>query len=522
MRVILPEEMARIDRAAIMDAGIPGLDLMERAGEAVARAARDMLSATGGRTAVIVCGKGNNGGDGLVAARRLSGAFSVVAYLVGARSIDDLSPDAASNMRRLRDGAATVTWVPEGDAAGDMRAKVPEFDLVVDALFGTGFRGPATGIFTEAIEAMNASENQVLSVDIPSGVSGATGAIEGSAVIADRTVTFAAPKVGLTQFPGAGNVGEMEVADIGIPRELLDSIPESRIYLTTDEDADSFLPDRPPDAHKGSCGRLLVVGGSPGMTGAPVMAARAALRSGAGLVTVAAPEGLNDILETKLTEAMTMPVAEGPGRTLSESSAESILNEASSYSAVALGPGLGTAAHTRRAVERLLLELEQPLVLDADGLNAIAGAADSLRARVRPLVLTPHPGEMARLTGLSTALVQADRITVASRFSAEWGAVVVLKGAGTVIADPGGEVFVNPTGNSGMATAGMGDVLTGCIASFLAQGLEAFAAAVAGAYFHGQAGDLAAHVDGMAGMIAGDVVRHLPLAIRRVSEERWL
>lgn len=522
MRVILPEEMARVDRAAIEEENIPGLDLMERAGEAVARAARDMLSANGGRRAVIICGKGNNGGDGLVAARRLSNAFAVVTYLVGVASIEDLSVDAASNMLRLESTTVTVKWLPGDSDEGELRRRLPTFDLVVDALFGTGFHGQAAGIYAETIDAMNQSGSLILSVDIPSGVVGATGAVEGPAVIADRTVTFAAPKVGLAQFPGAGHVGEMEVADIGIPPDLIDSVPESRIYLTTDEDADSLLPYRSPDAHKGSCGSLLIVGGSPGMTGAPAMAARAALRSGAGFVTVGVPQGLSDILEIKLTEAVTMPLSEGPGRTLSNLSADEVLQRAGRFDAVALGPGLGTAPETVEAVRRLVLELERPLVLDADGLNAMVGHADAIRQREWPIVLTPHPGEMGRLAGMPTGEIQSDRIGAARKFAGVWDAVVVLKGAGTVIADPGGEVFINPTGNAGMATAGMGDVLTGCIVSFIAQGADAFGAGVAGAYFHGQAGDLAAQMEGMAGLTAGDVIRHMPLAIRRGSEERWL
>jgi ADP-dependent NAD(P)H-hydrate dehydratase / NAD(P)H-hydrate epimerase len=522
MRVVLPAEMSRIDRAAIEDEGIPSLELMERAGEAVARAARDMLSVTGGRRVAVICGKGNNGGDGLVAARRLSGALDSVVFIVGAEGPGDLSPDSRANYDQLRGTPVIVEWISSPQAASDLIRDGATFDLLIDCLFGTGFRGPAAGLYEAVIDAINESGRPVLAADIPSGVAGDTGAVDGSAVVADRTVTFAAPKAGLVQFPGAGHVGEMEVVDIGIPDRLIETVPASRIFLTTEEDAEALLPHRGPDAHKGSCGSVLVVGGSPGLTGAAAMCSRAALRCGAGLVTLAVPEGLADILEVKLTEVMTLAVAQTPQRTFGELAEADLLDAAGRASAVALGPGISRNEETGRLVRNLVATLEAPLVLDADGLNALVGHTSSLKERKHGLVMTPHPGEMARLIGRDAAAVQADRIGVAARAAQEWGAVVVLKGAGTVIAEPAGDVCVNPTGNAGMATAGTGDVLTGCVAAFLAQGLEPFGAAVAGAYFHGLAGDLAAQMEGMAGMTAGDVIRHLPLALRRLSEERWI
>lgn len=519
MRVVLPSEMGLIDKAATADERIPSLELMERAGEAVARAARDMLSSTGGRRVALLCGKGNNGGDGLVAARRLSASFEAVVYILGASSPEDLSPDAGSNLERLVGTPVVIQWLAgAGDAEG-LRRDLPAFDLMVDCMFGTGFKGPASGLHAAAIEAINDSGRPVLAVDIPSGVEGDTGAVTGPAVIADRTVTFAAAKVGLIQFPGAGYVGEMDVVDIGIPDSLIDSVPTSRIFMTTDEEADALLPCRAPDAHKGSCGRVLVIGGSPGMTGAPAMCAQAALRSGAGLVWAAVPEGLNDIMETKLTEVMTLPMPQVEGRTFSVEAAEMLMER--DATSVALGCGISREPGSAELVRRLVAGLEAPLVLDADGINAMVGFTGELALRQSPLVVTPHPAEMARLLGTETSAVQGDRIGVAARTAAEWGAVVVLKGAGTVVAGPDGDVHINPTGNAGMASAGMGDVLTGCIASMLAQGLEPLEAAIAAVYFHGHAGDLAAQMEGLAGITAGDVIRHLPLALRRLSEERW-
>ncbi|MHB8894030.1 MAG: NAD(P)H-hydrate dehydratase [Candidatus Geothermincolia bacterium] len=522
MRVVLPSEMALIDRAAIETEHIPGLELMERAGEAVARAARDMLSSTGGRRVAIVCGKGNNGGDGLVAARRLAGSFDSTVYLIGAGAPEDLSSDSGSNFETLVGVPVLIEWMVDAADTAALSREAATCDLIVDCLFGTGFRGPAAGVHAAAIEAMNDSGRPVLSVDIPSGVEGDTGVVSGPAVIADRTVTFAAPKVGLVQFPGAGHVGVLDVVDIGIPDRLLDTVPTSRIFLTTDEEADALLPERAPDAHKGTCGSVLVIGGSPGMTGAAAMCAQAALRCGAGLVTAAVPEGLNDIMETKLTEVMTLPAAQTGARTFSAAAADELISRSRSAGAVALGPGISRVPETQELVRRLVVEVEASLVLDADGLNAVVGHTEILRGRRHPLVLTPHPGEMARLLGMDAAEVQSDRIGAAAPAARDWEALVVLKGAATVVACPDGEIHINPTGNAGMATAGTGDVLTGCVAAFMAQGLDGLEAAVAAAYFHGHAGDLAAQMEGMAGLTAGDVIRHLPLALRRLSEERWL
>jgi NAD(P)H-hydrate epimerase len=504
--------MTEIDRAAIEAEKIPGLTLMEAAGSRVAEASSLMLSG-GGRRAAIWCGKGNNGGDGLVAARLLAGSGCDVEVFVLA-SPGELSGDAKANYDRLSGLPVVVTRVERDADVERFTAAVPRFDLVIDAIFGTGFSGVPVGTHEAAIAALNEYGAPVLAVDIPSGVSGETGAAPGTAVRATRTVTFAAAKVGLVQYPGTELAGELEVADIGIPVHLLETIPSSRIYLTEQADAEALLPRRAPDTHKRRCGSVLVVGGSPGMTGAPAMCAQAALRAGAGMVTAAVPDGLHDIFEIKLTEVMTRPLPQEPRGGLSVEAAPVITGVLDMYDVIALGPGMGTATQTVQLVRELVSEVDLPLVLDADGLNAMAGATEIFSRRSGPLVLTPHPGEMARLTGKTSSQVQDDRVAAALEFAREWGAVVVLKGARTVVAEPGGEVMINPTGNPGMATAGMGDVLTGCIASFVGQGLKAFEAAVAGAYFHGLAADLAAQMDAMVGMTAGDVIRHLPLALR--------
>lgn len=509
MRVVTPEEMALADRVAIERERVPGMELMERAGQAVARAALEMFHVAGGRV-TIWCGKGNNGGDGFVVARLLGESGAVVRVVLLADP-EELGGDAAESYGLMR-SAGIQALRPSG---GEARAVGGISDLAVDAIFGTGFRGRAEGVHAEAIAAMNSSGCPVLAVDIPSGVDGGTGAAAGPAVRADRTVTFAALKVGLVQYPGAGLAGEVEVADIGIPDAVLDSVSTSRIELLDERDAGALLPERPPDAHKRQVGSLLVVGGSPGLTGAPVLCARAALRSGAGLVTLGVPEGLHDIVEIKTTEVMTVPLPQTDGRTLSERGARRVIEMCGLYDALVVGPGVSRAPESAAAVRLLVGEAPLPVVLDADGLNAVAGRAGMLSGRACPTVLTPHPGEMAALLDVDVARVQADRLGTARGAAEEMGCVVVLKGANTVVAEPGGGVRIVDTGNPGMATAGMGDVLAGCVSALLVQGLDAFDAAAAGAWFHGMAGDMASEMGGMIGMTAGDVISALPLALRR-------
>lgn len=525
MRVVTPAEMAEIDKAAIENEGLPGLTLMERAGERVAQAAREMLGSVGmpggGRDGTwrvaIWCGKGNNGGDGLVAARHIAKAgIDVEVFLLGHPK--ELSGDAVVNFELLTKLDVKRIEVTEKEHMRNFTKVYPPYDLIIDAIFGTGFKGPVEGVFADAIEAINSSGTSVLSVDIPSGVAGDTGAVSEPATRASKTVTFAYPKVGLVQYPGADLVGEMEVADIGIPLNIVKDVATSRVYMTTLEEAEALLPRRPPDVHKRQCGSVLVVGGSPGLTGAAALAARAALRAGAGLVTLAVPEGVHDILEVKLTEVMTRPLPQGKDGALSLKAAGVIAESSNEFDVVAMGPGLSTGGEVAKVVMELVKALEVPLLLDADGINAMIGKTALFARRRSPLILTPHPGEMARLAEISTAEVQVDRIGTAREAAENWSAVVVLKGAGTLVAAPGGTVKVNTTGNPGMATAGMGDVLTGCIASFVGQGLSAFDAAVAGVYYHGYAADLAARMDGMVGMLAGDVIRHLPLALRRPGQ----
>jgi NAD(P)H-hydrate epimerase len=356
-----------------------------------------------------------------------------------------------------------------------------------------------------------------VALDIPTGIDADTGAVMGTAVKADLTVTMALLKRGLVLHPGAAHAGTVRVADIGIPRQAVDS-ENIQVSLLDHGSTWGLLAPRSRDAHKGSFGHVMIVAGSLGKAGAAVMAARAALRAGAGLVSVAAPNSIVPIIQQSIAEAMCIPAAESIDGTLGMGAAHELARAASTMDACAIGPGLTTHSETVQTVRDLVPALSIPMVIDADGLNAIAGAPDILKKAKAPVIVTPHPGEMARLLNVSPVDVQKDRIGVASQFARTYRVTVVLKGAATIVASPDGRVFVNSTGNPGMATGGTGDALTGMIASFLGQGHPAGQAACLGVYLHGLAGDLAATEKGEAGMIAGDLIEKIPQAIRETME----
>jgi NAD(P)H-hydrate epimerase len=512
------EEMRRADRRATERYGVPSLLLMENAGRGAADAIERVLGAVAGRRVAVVCGKGNNGGDGFVVARHLLGRGArISAWLVG--RADEVRGDARVNLDALQRSGEAVAEAPEfgGDAFGRLAAEVRAADIVVDAVLGTGVRGPATGPAAAAIEAINAAGaagRPVCSLDLPSGLPSDGEAPAGPVARATMTVTFGLPKLGLALPAGLAHAGRLEIADLGVPRAwLAEGIPAGLLEAT---DARAALPLRPHDAHKGRYGHLLVVAGSVGKTGAAVLACLGALRSGTGLVTCAVPGSQQPVVAAQLSEAMTEPLPETAARSISAKAVERIAELLSRVDAVALGPGIGLDPETQAAVRALVRDVERPMVVDADALTALAGSAGLCRDAAAPRLLTPHPGEAARLLGSSIADVQADRIGSARRLAAESGAVVALKGARTVVAGPDGEVVLNPTGNPGMATGGTGDVLTGVAGGLLAQGVAPVGALRAAVYLHGLAGDLAAATRGEAGLVAGDVAASLPAAIRRV------
>jgi NAD(P)H-hydrate epimerase len=496
MRLVGSAEMRAIDRAAIDDFGIPALTLMDRAGRGVADAAAALAGPRG--RVVVVCGGGNNGGDGYVAARllRAAGRDARVMALVSA---ERLSPDA----RAVR-AQAEQAGVPIDDGVLGPLAAGPG-DVVVDAVFGTGLGRPPEGPFASAIGAIDAARAAgaaVLAVDVPSGLSADTGRPLGACVHADRTVTFAFLKRGLAVHPGLALAGDVTVVDIGIPAEAARRVPVA-CELLSEAEARALLPARAPDAHKGDAGRLLVVAGSPGKTGAAHLALTGALRGGAGLVTLAARPDVFPLALAGRPEAMSVALpGDGP---LGPADLGALLAAARDVDALVIGPGIPRGPETGDALRALLGRAGKPAVVDADGLNALADRPELLAGLGAPLVLTPHPGEMARLCGRTTGEVQADRIGIAADRARAWGATVVLKGARTVVADPDAAPAVIPTGNAGLATGGTGDVLAGLCGALLAGGLPAPAAGRVGAWVHGRAGDLAAVRLGERGLLAGDL-----------------
>jgi len=510
--LLTAEEMQQLDRTAIKDLGIPGVVLMENAGLRVLETIYQIVGDPNGKKVVIFAGKGNNGGDGFVVARHLLNAGAEVKVLLFA-DIGEISGDAKINLNVLLAMGHKVFPVNNPNSLNIVKLGTAYTDLVVDAIFGTGFKGSVPEHYANIIEIINNSGKPVVSVDIPSGLEANSGLVHGACIRATATVTFAHAKIGLLVQQGPEYAGKLTVADISIPPGLAQKQGIKR-FLVTDELIRGIIPARKPEGHKGTYGRVLVVGGSQGLSGAAVLASTAALRAGAGLVTLAVPVGLHDLMEIKLTEVMTRPLPQTEDLCIGTEALAVVREMVENSDVLALGPGLSTGDSTVEFVRQLLPGLQKPAVIDADGLNALVGASEIMDDCAAAVVMTPHPGEMARLMGIKTGEVQNNRVEVCLEAAKRWKAVMVLKGNRTIIAHPDGTLYVNPTGNPGMATGGTGDVLTGIIAGLLGQGLSALEAAVAGVYFHGLAGDLAAAGKGMISLAAGDLLDYLPQATK--------
>jgi hydroxyethylthiazole kinase-like uncharacterized protein yjeF len=504
-------EMRAIDEAAIQRFGVPSLDLMERAGRGVVEALVSHFGPVLGRSVLVLCGRGNNGGDGLVAARVLREQGADVRVLVTAAP-DQMSGDARVNLERWVADGGFVHHAPTEEEVDRFFAEDGDVELVLDALLGTGSSGAARGAVLAAIRGVERMGAPVLSIDIPSGIDADRGTVPGEAVEADLTVTLAFPKRGHYLLPAREQVGILEVAEIGIPRDaaLAATIAD---FLIEAEDVRDLLPHWPAAAHKGSRGRLLVVGGSVGLTGAVVLAGNAGLRAGAGLVTVGVPESLSDVFEIKLTEVMKLPLPQGAGRHLGPAARERIREFAGDgLSAMVVGPGFSRHKDAMELARQLVGELDCPKVIDADALFAFNGRPDDLARKITgcALVLTPHPGEAARLLGRTIPEIEAERIDLAAEWGERLGQVIVLKGSPTVIGSPEGETFVNPTGGPALASGGTGDVLAGMIGGFLAQGLSPVHAAIVAVYLHGATADLIVERRGPYGLVASDLIEAMP------------
>ena len=519
MVVVTAEEMREMDRLTIEKYGVSSLTLMERAGEGVARALLERFGRAARGGVLVVAGKGNNGGDGLVVARRLKRSRIPCEVALLARK-EELSRDAAEMLRAyLKAKGKLFEVTPESLSL--LRERLKGKRLLVDAILGTGLKEEVRGFYAEAITIMNTSGLPVVAVDLPSGLDTDRGGPLGVAVEAEMTVALGFPKLGQVIHPGLSYVGELVLAQIGIHPEAVEEV-QPKIELLEEDDIRWLIPSREPDTHKGSYGHLLVMAGSRGKTGAAILACRAAMRVGAGLVTLAAPRSLNDIFASSLAEVMTEPLKDNSSEEVEPLGDHDWRRLLDKKSALLFGPGIGVKDTGRGVLRWLLRNLDHPWVIDADGLNILAEEKERLRFAKTPPVLTPHPGEMARLMGTDTAAVNRDRIGAARSFARDHRCYVVLKGARTVIATFDGRLFINPTGNPGMASGGMGDALAGILAGLLAQGFHVEDALKLGVYLHGFVGDQVAREKGEIGLIASDVIEGLPAGLKQLKEGRRL
>jgi hydroxyethylthiazole kinase-like uncharacterized protein yjeF len=525
MKILTSAEMREVDRLSTERHGVPSLTLMENAGKSIAQLIQSRIPGFARRRIIVLCGKGNNGGDGFVVARHLlkMGAKPRVFLLAEPR---ELKGDAAANFRRWKKASRELRVIRNAKEWQSSKEEVASADIVVDALLGTGARGPVEGLFDEAIRDINRnrSNQDVVAVDIPSGLLADTGEVPGVAVSADYTVTFTSPKPGLLLAAGPSHVGQLAVRQIGSPEDLVEEQGKGNLRWNESREFARFALPRRPQGHKGEYGHALIVAGSVGKSGAAVLASWGALRAGAGLVTVATPEPVLPIVAAHTPEIMTEPLVATLAGTISARCFEgNFFGELlAGKDALAMGPGLTAQAETQEFVRVVVgMRARVPIILDADGLNAFAGRAQELRDPTDPIAVTPHPGEMARLLGCSNSDVQAHRIETAQKAAADWNAHVILKGHQTVIAAPDGSTWINSTGNPGMATAGTGDVLTGMLAGLTAQyGKANWPQLLAfGVYLHGLAGDIAAAQIGEAPLMASDLIRAIPAAYRQFYSE---
>lgn len=519
MKVVTAAEMRQIDQDTIEGIGIPGIVLMETAGSAIVRSIEQHYPAC--KRIGILAGKGNNGGDGIVIARQLAHAGRDV-HLFLVSPPESFTGEAHINLQIAKNLKLRIEEIPTDTTPGVEKDAslnyIASCEFLVDAILGTGLRGEVRDPIATIINAINNLPTPILSVDLPSGLDADTGNPLGTCVQADRTVTIGLPKRGLLVHPGAELTGKLEVADIGFPEQIIEA-QDIKANWTTASQAVKWMPSRPSASHKGTYGRVLVVAGSTGMTGAAALASEAALRAGTGLVSLAIPKRLNSILEGLLPEVMTLPLPETEAGSLAASGTSTILEFAErTKSVLAIGPGLSQNPETATLVYQLVRENQEQglglrMVIDADGLNALAQTKELLSFLNGEAVLTPHPGEMARLTNTAIPTLEADRISTAQQFANEHDITLVFKGAPTVTGTPNGDVWINSTGNPGMATGGMGDLLTGIIAGLMAQGVSNERAAALGVYVHGLAGDIVSERLGMHGLIASDVLKAVPQAI---------
>ena len=517
MKIVTAKEMQDIDRTAIDDYGIPGIVLMENAAKGVIASLFKKFPDIKDKKVGIFAGKGNNGGDGLAVARLLANEdISVTVYLLSKKVL--LKGDTKTNLEKAEESGIKIFEIVSLDELEAVKDNILKNDIFIDAIFGTGLTSGVKEYYTDVIKFINSSKKIVLSIDIPSGLSSDTGEIIGEHIRADMTVALCLPKIGEILYPAAEYAGELDVVNIGIP-ELIINNKDIKINLIEERDAVRILPKRRPNTHKGTYGHLAVIAGSRGKGGAAALSSISALRAGAGLVTLALPECLNISFEVGIPEVMTFPLPDTKDGTIDKSALDILIKFLEGKSAVLIGPGITTNPSTSSLIKNLIKKVSCPMLIDADGLNIIADKIELLKDKPSPVVVTPHPGEMARMLNTTSKEIQANRIESSRKLSAEYGIYVILKGARTIVATPEGEVYINPTGNPGMATAGTGDVLSGIVAGFLSQGLSARDSSILGVYLHGLAGDIAAEKLSQTALIASDLIKTFPEAVKRVERD---
>ena len=512
-KIATAKQIQKIDALASSSYGMSGLELMENAGTEIVKSLKERFHDFSRKKVLIFCGKGNNGGDGLVVARQLFKMNIQVTIFLTGRQID-LKKDAAVNAELAFKLGIDIIELDEAHLHS-LEHHLENCNMVIDALFGTGLTRPVSGVYKQTIDKINQSTKHVTSIDIPSGLDSDTGMLMGDCIKADLTLVLALFKRSHLLLPATELMGEVELIDIGIPPELVES-EGLEIQVTEESDLRTWFPRRSADSHKGDYGHVLVIAGSKGKGGAAGLTSLAALRMGCGLVTLALPESCQKAFELHPLEVMTVSAPETDVGTFALSAKNILLNHSRGMSAVAIGPGLSTEPETVQLLRELLPIIDCPLIIDADAVNGLAQSLDTISQLKAEAILTPHPKEMSRLIGIETPKILENRVEFASKFARDHSVIIVLKGAATIISQPNGLTTINPTGNPGMATAGSGDILTGIIASLVAQGFSTPKAAIAGAYLHGLSGDIFAQKESQASLIAGDLLRTLPETMKRI------
>ncbi len=511
MKACFAQEMREVDRAASEQGGIPSIVLMENAAIACVRELEKDFGSVKNKRIAVFCGKGNNGGDGFAAARHLHNlGADVSVYLVCG---NEFKGDAKVNFDIIKKMSVNTDVISDTE---NLKYIIRSNDIVVDAIYGTGIHGMIDGISYDVISEINENSSYTLSVDVPSGINSDSGEICGICVKAHKTVTFAAYKVGMLMFPAADFVGEVTVADISIPDHIIEG-QGLCINVTDDSLVRENLPRRADNSHKGDYGKVLVVAGSEGLSGAAYLSSQSAVISGSGLVTLALPASLNAAMEAKTTEVMTMPVADIYGH-ISSDACEAVLKKLEGADAVLIGPGLGRSSDAAKVIKAVLEASGVPVIIDADGINAVAQNMDVLSDCTCPVIFTPHTAEMSRLTGLDAEYIEENRLMVSKEFAEEYGVTLILKGHHTVVTGQDGEQYINITGNPGLATGGSGDVLAGITASMAARGINETKAAAMAVYIHGTAGDIAKRKYGEESVTATSVMENIPCALRQILQ----